>query len=268
MAIIIDKLASVDPRAQIADNVFIGPFCVVGPQAEIGAGTRLENHVTISGIVKIGDNNRFFANAVIGADPQDISYKGTETQVVIGDNNVFREGVTVNRASEKEDGVTAVGSNCYFMATVHIAHDCKLGDNIIIGNASMLGGHVHVQDNATLSGAVGVHHFASVGTYSFVSGVSRVLHDVPPYMLVEGIPTRPRCVNVVALKRKNFPAEVIRALSEAYRLLYRAKVGLTNAREILKNNNSLFPAVENLFSFIEHQQGGRHGRGRDRRRAA
>jgi UDP-N-acetylglucosamine acyltransferase len=268
MSALIDKLASVDPRAQIEDGVYIGPFCVVGPEVEIGEGTRLDGNVTLSGRVKIGKHNRIFPGTVIGAEPQDISYKGTKTQVIIGDNNTFRECVTVNRASEKEDGITAIGSNCYFMATAHIAHDCKLGSNIVMGNASMLGGHVHVFDNATLSGAVGVHHFASVGSFSFVSGVSRVLHDVPPYMLVEGIPTRPRCVNIVALKRNNFPVEVIRALTEAYRLLYRSKVGLENAREILINKELMFPAVQSLLAFIVHQQEGRHGRGRDRRRAA
>lgn len=268
MAILIDKLASVDPRAQIADGVFIGPFCVVGPRVVIGEGTRLENNVTLSGSVKMGQNNRLFPGAVIGGEPQDISYKGSVTRVEIGDNNTFRECVTVNRASEKEQGVTKIGSNCYFMATAHIAHDCCLGNNIVIGNASMLGGHVHIHDNATLSGAVGVHHFASIGSYSFVSGVSRVLHDVPPYMLVEGIPTRPRCVNVVALKRNDFPVDIIRGLTEAYRLLFRSKVGLENAREILRNKNSLFPAVETLLNFIEYQQDGRHGRGRDRRKVA
>jgi UDP-N-acetylglucosamine acyltransferase len=264
----IDPLASVDPRATISDDAFIGPFCVVGPEVEIGEGTRLDSHICVSGKVRIGKNNRIFPGTVIGAEPQDISFKGSKTQVIIGDSNVLRECVTINRASEKEDGITAVGSNCYFMAGVHVAHDCKLGNNIIIGNASMLGGHVHVHDNATISGAVGVHHFASVGSYSFISGVSRVLHDVPPFMLVEGVPTRPRCVNVVALKRNNFPATVVRALNEAFRLLYRSKVGVENAREILRNGGNMVPAIETLFHFIDHQQGGRHGRGRDRRHAA
>ena len=268
MTAFIHKQACVEDGAVLGDGVYIGPFCSVSSDTKIGDGTHLESNVSIIGKVTMGRNNRIFPGVVIGGDPQDITYKGSQTQVVIGDNNVIRECSTVNRASEKEDGITSIGSNCYFMATAHIAHDCKVGNNVIMGNCSMLGGHVHVHDNATLSGFVGVHHFGSIGSYSFVSGVSRVLHDVPPYMLVEGVPTRPRCVNVVALKRNNFPADVIKALNEAFRLFYRSKVGLEKAREILGSKNMMVPAVENLFSFIEYQQDGRHGRGRDRRKAA
>lgn len=268
MASHIAPTADVDPRAELGSDVTIGPYCVVGPKALIGDGTRLDNHVTVTGHTTIGAHNHIFPNVVIGAEPQDISYRGSETRVEIGDRNVIREGVTINRATEKEDGLTSVGSHGYYMAGCHIAHDCKIGDRVIIANATLLGGHVHVQDDATLSGGVGVHHFTTIGSYSFVSGISRVLHDVPPYMLVEGIPTRPRCINVVALKRNDFPADVIRALSEAHRLLYRAKVGLDHARELLRNNGQLYPAVNHLLSFIQNQQEGRHGRGRDRRRAA
>lgn len=268
MASFVSKLAEVHPDAELGEDVHIGPFCVIGPRARIGDRTRLENSVTIEGRVTIGNDNKFSPYCVIGGEPQDISYSGAETEVVIGNNNVFRESITVNRASEKEDGITSIGDDGYFMACVHFAHDCKVGDRVIIANSSLLGGHVHVHDRATISGTVAVHHFASVGTYSFVGGVSRVLHDVPPYMLVEGVPTKPRCVNVVALKRNNFPNEVIKALSEAHKLLYRQKVGVENAREILSGKNMLVPAVMTLFSFLDHQQDGRNGRGRDRRKAA
>jgi UDP-N-acetylglucosamine acyltransferase len=241
---------------------------VVGPLVKLGRGTRLENNVTVTGRTTIGEFNHIFPNTVIGAQPQDLSYRGSETRVEIGDRNVIREGVTINRATEKEDGVTSIGNQCYLMAACHVAHDCKLADRVIIANGTLLGGHVHIFDDATLSGGVGVHHFTTIGSYSFISGISRVLHDVPPYMLVEGIPTRPRCINVVALKRNDFPADVIRALSETHRLIYRAKVGLDHAREILRNEGQLYPAVNHLLSFIQNQQEGRHGRGRDRRRAA
>jgi UDP-N-acetylglucosamine acyltransferase len=262
------NLSFIDPRATIAADVEIGPFCVVGPDVTIGSGTRLDNNVTVTGRVAIGERNHIFPGVVIGGEPQDISYRGGDTQVVIGDHNIIRECVTINRGSEKEDGVTSVGSHCYLMACSHVAHDCKVGDRVIIANGTLLGGHVHVHDNASLSGGVAVHHFTTIGAYSFVSGISRVLHDVPPYMLVEGIPTRPRCVNVVALKRNDFPAEVIKALTESHRLIYRSKVGLDNAREILRSNGQLVPAVNHLLSFIQTQQEGRHGRGRERRRAA
>lgn len=260
--------AVVDPSARIDRDVVIGPFCVVGPDVQIGRGTRLENNVTIMGRVKLGMYNHVFPGTVIGAPPQDLTFKGEPTQVTIGDHNVIRECVTINQATNKEDGVTSIGDHCYLMACCHVAHDCRLGDRIVLANATLLGGHVHIHDDATLSGGAAVHHFTTIGSFSFVSGLSRVLHDVPPFMLVEGQPTRPRCVNVVALKRNDFPADTIRALSEAYKLVYRSKVGLDHAREILRNNGHLVPAVNHLLGFVQNQHEGRHGRGRERRRAA
>ncbi len=268
MATIIAHTAVVDPRAELDEDVRIGHHCVIGPHVRVGRGTRLENNVTLVGHTTIGRNNHLFPGVVIGGEPQDLSYQGAPTQVIIGDGNVFRESVTVNRATEKEDGLTTVGSHGYFMTCSHIAHDCRVGDRVIMANNVMLGGHVHVHNDATLSGGCAVHHFASIGCYSFVSGLSRVLHDVPPYMLVEGFPARPRTVNVVALKRKNFSNEAIKALMEAYKLLYRSRVGLDHAREILGGGKPLLPELEVLFEFIEMSQGGRHGRGRDRRKAA
>ncbi len=260
--------AVVDPRAEIDRDVEIGPFCVVGPDVRIGRGTRLENNVTLMGRVTLGEQNHIYPGVVIGAPPQDLSYRGEDTAVVIGDNNVIRESVTINRATTKEDGVTSIGDHCYLMACSHVAHDCRLADRIVLANATLLGGHVHVHDDATLSGGAAVHHYTTIGSFSFVGGLSRVLHDVPPFMLVEGQPTRPRCVNIVALKRNDFPPDTIRALSEAYKLIYRSKVGIDHAREILRSNGHLVPAVNHLLGFIEHQHEGRHGRGRERRRAA
>jgi len=258
----------IDPQAQIADDVQIGPFCWIGPEVQIGPGCRLLNNVTIMGRVTIGANNVFSPGVVIGGDPQDLSFHGGDTQVIIGDNNTFREAVTVNRGSLKEDGITSIGSDNYFMASSHVAHDCRLGNHIVMVNAALLGGHVHVHDHATISGGAAVHHFATIGAYSFISGLSRVLHDAPPYMLVDGHPTRPRCINVVALKRNNFEPQIIEALAQAHRLLYRAKVGIDQAREILRNNGNLVPAVNHLLSFVQDQQEGRHGRARERIRNA
>jgi UDP-N-acetylglucosamine acyltransferase len=154
------------------------------------------------------------------------------------------------------------------MACCHIAHDCRLGSHIVMANGTLLGGHVHLHDYASLSGAVAVHHYASIGSYSFISGLSRVLHDVPPYMLAEGMPARPRCINVVALKRNNFAPETINSLAEAHRLLFRAKVGLEHASEILRGADAVAPEVQHLLDFIASQQAGKHGRARERRRAA
>jgi UDP-N-acetylglucosamine acyltransferase len=268
MAIYISEQAHVDPRAEIADEACIGPFCVVGPQARIGRGTRLENNVSIMGRVTMGEFNRVFPGTVIGGDPQDLSYTGGDTEVVIGDHNTIREMVTINRATMKEDGVTTLGSHNLLMACCHVAHDCRIADHVVIANGTLLGGHVHIEQHASLSGGTGVHHFATVGAYSFVSGLSRVRQDVPPYMLVDGTPARPRCINVVALKRNNFAASVIEHLAETHRLLYRAKVGLDNAREILRGNGHLVPEVCRLLDFVQYQHNGMHGRSRELRRAA
>ena len=268
MGTLIAPTAVVDPKAEIDTEVEIGPFCVVGPDVTIGRGTRLHNHVTLMGRVTMGTNNQLYPGVVVGGEPQDLTYRGEPTEVVIGDWNMFRESVTINRGTKKEEGITTVGDRCYLMAGCHVAHDCRLGDRIVMANSTLLGGHVHVHNDATLSGGVAVHHFATIGSFSFVSGLSRVLHDVPPFMLVEGSPARPRCVNVVALKRNEFPDDIIKALSEAHRLLYRAKVGLDHAREILRGNGMLLPTVNHLLSFVQNQHEGRHGRGRERRRAA
>ena len=260
--------ASIDSRAEIDDDVEIGPYCVIGPKVRIARGTRLENNVTLMGDVTIGAFNHIYPNAVIGGEPQDITYRGSDTKVVIGDHNIIRECVTINRASEKEEGITRVGEHNFLMACCHVAHDCQVGNHIIIANNTLLAGHVHVHDHASLSGAVAVHHFATIGGYSFVAGLSAIRHDVPPYMLVEGYPGRPRCINAVGLKRNNFSPQVIQALSEAHRLLFRSKVGLENAWEILRANGQLVPQVNHLLSFIQGQHEGLHGRGRERRRAA
>lgn len=265
---VVHPTAVVESGARLAAGVRIGPYCIVSAGAVIGRGTVLENHVTIMGTVRIGERNRIFPNCVIGGEPQDVSYRGTATSVEIGDDNVIREGVTINRGSEKEAGVTAIGNANFLMAACHVAHDCRIGDHVIIANGTLLGGHVRILSRASLSGAVAVHHWATIGGWSFVAGLSRVLHDVPPFMLCEGAPARPRCINVVALKRGGFDSPTIDAIAEAHRLLYRAKVGLEPAREILRSQNMLGPQVIDLLEFFGHQQDGRHGRARERRRAA
>lgn len=260
--------AYVDPAAEIADDVYIGPFCVIGAGAKIGRGTRLENNITIMGRVTLGEGNRIFPNVVIGAEPQDISYRGSETRVEIGDRNILREGVTINRATEKEEGVTSLGNDNFLMANSHVAHDCRLGNNIIIANGTLLGGHVHVHDHASLSGSTAVHHYVTLGSYSFTAGISRVIQDVPPYMLAEGTPARPRCVNNVALKRNNFSREAIHALHEAHRLLYRNVLGLEATRQQLSERGLLTVEVLRLLDFLSNSHTGHYGRSHDRRHAA
>lgn len=268
MSTVIAQTAVVDPRAQIGANVRIGHFCVVGADVTIGDNTRIEDHVVLSGVTQLGEDNHVFPGCVIGAHPQDTSYQDSPTRVEIGHGNTFREHCTVNRGTEKEEGVTRVGDNNFFMIGTHIAHDCNLGDRIVMANNVMLGGHVHIANDVTIAGGVGVHHFASIGQLSFVSAMSRVLHDVPPYMIVDGQPSKPRAVNAVGLKRHDYPRDDIQVLSTAYKLLYRSRVGIEVARTELLCSGPIRPVLKHLFDFIDHTSGGRHGRGRDRRRKA
>lgn len=268
MTTVIAKTAVVDPRAKIGHNVRIGHFCVIGPDVTIGDNTLIEDHVVVSGVTSIGEDNHFFPGCVIGAHPQDTSYKDTPTRVEIGHGNTFREHCTVNRATEKEDGVTRVGNNNFLMCNTHVAHDCYLGDRIVIANNGMLGGHVHVYNDVTIAGGVGVNHFASIGQLSFVSAMSRVLHDVPPYMIVDGQPAKPRAVNSVGLKRHDYPAEDIQVLTTAYKMMYRSRVGIEVARAELLNSGPIRPVLKHLFDFIDNASGGRHGRGRQQRKKA
>ncbi|MEO0529134.1 MAG: acyl-ACP--UDP-N-acetylglucosamine O-acyltransferase [Planctomycetota bacterium] len=260
--------AWIDPRAEIDEDVEIGPLCVVGAGAKIGAGTRLISSVTLMGNITLGRENVVYPGAVLGGEPQDISYAGGDTRVEIGDHNTIRESVTINRGTEKEEGVTRIGSHNFLMAASHVAHDCQVGDHIVIANATLLGGHVHVSDHASLSGGVVVHHCTTIGRYAFVGGLSRVLHDVAPYMLYEGSPAKARCINIVALRRKGFDPHEIDCLAETHRLMFRTKVGLQVARDTLAGDGHITPAVGEVLDFVGRQSSGRHGRSRDLARQA
>lgn len=265
MATQIAATAIVDPRAKLGRDVRIGHFCVVGPDTQIGDGTRLESHVVTMGRVTIGSDNHFFPGCIIGGYPQDTGYDGADTAVLIGDGNMFREHCTVHRGTTKEEGLTTVGHNNYFMVGTHVAHDCYLGDRIVIANNGMLGGHVHVGNDVTMGGGVGINHFASIGQMSYVSAMSRVLHDVPPYSIVDGQPAKPRAVNSVGMKRHDYPQEDIDILNRAFRLLYRKRVGVENARNEIYSLGPIRPVIKHLFDSLDYSGGGRKGRGRDRR---
>jgi UDP-N-acetylglucosamine acyltransferase len=264
MATLIADTACVDPRAEIDDDVEIGPYCVVGPEVSIGKGTRLIAHVCVLGRTAIGRENVIHPFAVIGGEPQDVSYKGSPTRVEIGDRNIFREGVTVHRGSEKEEGVTRIGSDNLLMVNVHVAHDCLIEDRIVVANNTILAGHVHVESCVTISGGVGVHPFVTFGEFSYTGGLSRIYHDVPRYMIVDGNPSKVRCINVVGVRRHGIPPESITALHEAHRLIYRAKMTAAHAAEILESHGHLCPEVRNLLDFIEAQHLGKQRRARER----
>ena len=218
MATLIADTACVDPRADLADDVEVGPYCVIGPDVTLGRGTRLIAHACIQGWTTLGEGNVVHPFAVIGGEPQDVSFRGSQTRVEIGDHNVIREGVTIHRGSEKEQGVTRIGSNNLLMVNVHVAHDCVIDDRVIIANNTILGGHGHVESFVTISGGVGIHPFVSIGSYGYVGALSRIYHDVPRFMIIDGNPSKVRCINVVGLRRHGISPEAIAALHEAHRL--------------------------------------------------
>jgi len=264
MATLIADTACIDPRAELDDDVEVGPYCVVGPDVKIGRGSRLIAHVCVQGSTTLGERNVVHPFAVIGGEPQDVSFRGSETRVEIGDVNVIREGVSIHRGSEKEQGVTRIGSNNLLMVNVHVAHDCVLDDKIIIANNTILGGHGRVESYVTISGGVGIHPFVTIGSYSYVGALSRIYHDVPRFMIVDGNPSKVRCINVVGLKRHGISAPAITGLHEAHRLIYRARMTAGHAAEILESHGHLCTEVRSLLEFIDSQQLGKHGRARER----
>ncbi len=265
MATYVSKFAEVHPRATIGNDVSIGPFCVVGPQVTLGDGCVLDSHVVLTGKTTAGKRNRFWPNVVVGGEPQDRAWKPADTRVEIGDDNHFREGVTVHRGAEKEDGVTRIGHRNMFFANSHVAHNCWIHNDVILVNGVLLGGHVHVHDWATISGNSVVHHFTTIGTLGFVGGGFRVVADVPPYMLHAGSDD-PKIVtiNVVGMRRRGISNESIAAVKRAFKLLYREFKRIEKVREMLAADLPVFPEeLETLISFIEMKQDGKLGRGRE-----
>lgn len=262
----VSPLSQVAPTASLGKGVEIGPFCLVGPNVTIGDGTILHSHVVITGNTTLGKGNRLYPGCVIGGEPQDVSYRESGTQVVIGDDNTFREGVTVNRGAEKEDHITRIGNRNMFMANSHVAHNCRIFDGVILVNGVLLGGHVHVHDNAIISGNSVVHHFSTVGRLSFVSGGCRVPHDIPPFMLAAGSdnPTL-KTVNVVGMRRAGISESSIEVIRKAFRMLYRKRRPL---EEVVEEFNELLEGVipielSQLLQFVENQRAGKLGRARE-----
>lgn len=225
----IDPRAVISPDAQLAADVTVGPFAVIGEGVVIGRGTRIGPHAVVNGPTVIGEDNRIFQFASIGDAPQDMKYRGEPTRLVIGDRNTFREFVTVNRGTVTGIGETRIGNDNLVLAYSHVAHDCVLGDHIIMSNAVNLAGHVEVGDWAILSGYAGAHQFCRIGAHAFIGNNTAVLQDIPPYVLAAGQPAAPRAVNVEGLKRRGFTEEQTRAIRNAFRTLYRSDLPLVEA---------------------------------------
>lgn len=268
----VSKLADVHPNAQLGDDVEVGPFCVIGPDVVVGDGCRLHSHVVLTGRTTIGQRNTFHPQCVIGGTPQDKSWDDAAvTYVEIGDDNEFREGVTVHRGAEKEDGVTRVDNRNLLMANAHVAHNCHVFNDTTIVNGVLLGGHAHVQDKAVISGNSAVHHFTTVGTLAMVGGCSRVTIDVPPYMMAVGADqAEVRTINTVGLSRSGISKETQGTIRDIYKLIYRKNKSLAVARdEIFAKLDGIVPVeVMHLFRYLEAISEGRMGRQREAVRIA
>lgn len=249
----IHPTAVVEPGARLADGVRIGPFCYIGGEVEIGENTQLGPHCSVHGPTRIGRDNRFIGHAAIGGDPQDKKYGGERTSLEIGDRNLFREFVTLNRGTGGGGGITRIGSDNWFLAYTHVAHDCQVGNHCVFSNNATLAGHVTVGDHVILSGFVGVHQFCRIGEHAFIGMGAFVNGDVPPFLMVaqEGY-GRPRGINAEGLKRRGFAPERIAAIKRAYRALYMGSASLEDARARLAE---LAAESEDVRAFLEFVQG-------------
>lgn len=252
----IHQTAIIDPTAVIADDVIIGPYTTVGADVEIGAGCEIKSHVVINGPTKIGKNNRIFQFSSIGEEPQDKKFHGEPTRLEIGDNNLIRESVTINRGTVQGGGITRIGSNNWIMAYVHIAHDCLIGNDNIFANNASLAGHVIVDDFVILGGFTLVSQFNYLGSHSFSAMGSVISRNVPPYVLVSGHMAKPVGVNVEGLRRRQFNDTQIKNIRQAYKVIYRSGFRLEEAQQRVQDIKQDADELSVLTAFLENQEGG------------
>jgi len=250
----IDSRAVISPQAQIAANVSVGPFTVIGADVVVGPGTWIGPHVVINGPTRIGADNKIFQFASLGDAPQDKKYKGEPTLLTIGDRNVFRESVTVNRGTTHDQGVTRIGNDNLLMAYSHVAHDCCLGDQIVMANCATLGGHVEVGDWVIMGGLSAVHQHTKVGAHCFIAHNAAVTRDVPPYVMAVGRPAEPHSVNSEGLKRRGFTPDQILNIRRAYRVLYRSGLKLSAALEQLEQAAATQAEIRPFVEFIKRSE--------------
>ncbi len=243
--------ALVDPKAELADDVSVGAYSIIGPNVRIESGSWIGPHVVLTGRTAIGKRNRIFQFASLGEEPQDMKYRGEDTELVIGDDNYIREYCTFNRGTVQGGGVTRIGNNNWIMACVHVAHDCQLGDNIIMANNASLAGHVRVGDYAILGGYALIHQFCDVGEHSFTSFASHVNQSIPPFVTVSGEKARARGVNSEGLKRRGYSTEQINLIRRAYKILYREGSPLEKAKQELQALAASSAEIRTLIDFLE-----------------
>jgi UDP-N-acetylglucosamine acyltransferase len=252
----IHPTAVVHHNARIAESVEIGPYSVIGEHVSIGRDTKIASHVLIEGWTTIGERNQVHSFSSIGTPPQDIGYKNDETYLIIGNDNVIRECATIHRATTKEDRKTEIGNKNFLMAYAHVAHDCKLGNNIIMANSAALGGHIVIEDYAILGGIVAVHQFVRIGAYSIIGGQSAVSQDIPPYVSAAGNRAQLYGLNTIGLKRKGFSDEVINTLKKAYKIIFRSGMTIEEAIKTVVEEFPGSPEVNYLVDFMRHSKRG------------
>src|SRR3954454_156890 len=241
--------AIIDPGAEIGSGAIVGPYCVVEAGVILGAECWLQHHVTLVGPLTTGARNKFYAYCSIGQQTQDLKYKGEPTYLEIGDENTFREFVTVNRSTTGE-GKTRIGSGGNFLAYSHIGHDCTVGDAVIFSNNGTLAGHVRIDDHAVMGGLTAVHQFCRIGRFEITGGCSKIVQDVPPFMIADGNPATIRGVNLVGLERNGFAADRIKTIKEAFRIIYRSKLNTGQAVEAIRSDLPLSEEITQILDFI------------------
>lgn len=246
----IHPTAIIDPGAQLADDVEVGPWAFIGPDCTVGAGSVIQMRATLEANVHLAPNVTVGTGSVLGGLPQDLKFKGEVTTVEIGEGTVIREYTTINRGTS-ESHKTTVGKGCFLMSYVHLAHDCHVGDGVIISNGTQLAGHVRVDDRAIISGLCAVHQFGKIGRHAFIGGMSRVAKDVPPFVKAVGNPVKLYGLNSVGLQRSGFKEDVVSELKKAYRLFFRSDVNITQALERAAGELKPFPEVQAFIAFVE-----------------
>ncbi len=251
----IHPTALVDPEARVSPSATIGPYSIIGPGVDVGSRVDIGSHVFVQQDTLIGEDCRIHHGAVLGSDPQDLKYQGESTRLEIGAGTTIREHATLNRGTG-ENGITRVGRGCLLMAYSHVAHDCTLGDGVILANSVNLAGHVEIGDQATVGGIVGVHQFVRIGHHAFVGACSKLSQDIPPYLLVDGNPCRPQGLNVIGLKRAGFNRETIRVLRRAYRIVFESDNQIEEALAEIGRWPEAIPEITQFVEFIRTRERG------------
>ena len=247
----IHETAVISKGSQLADDVIFGPYSIIGPDVSIASGTIIESHVLITGRTSIGQDNHIYSFSSIGDHPQDMKYKGEDTELEIGDRNTIREYCTINKGSIQDTGVTRLGNDNWIMAYVHLAHDCQIGNNTIFANNTTLAGHVEVGDYAIFGGFSGAHQYCKIGCHSFLGMYSGVSRDLPPYVIVTGQPAVPRGINLEGLKRRDFNPGQIRNIKTAYKYLYKSELRLEEAQEKISGLNEVSNELQVMINFLK-----------------